>query len=121
MARVTWVSALGPSIPYQDTSCMQVLLCWSKVYTLDHFIICALDSRFAHRKCQDRCNSAVTYPAPSRIQVTEVKLGTEASLGTGRSVITLWDSKAGFSPIFRFYSGCEVEQRGALKNVLEAA
>lgn len=90
---------------------MQVLLCWSKVYTLDHFIICALDSRFVHRKC----------PAPSRIQVPEVKLGTEASLGTGRSVITLWDSKAGFSPIFRFYSGCEVEQRGALKNVLEAA
>ncbi|CAE7414713.1 unnamed protein product [Symbiodinium necroappetens] len=41
---------------------------WVSVYTLDHFIICALDSR---------------------------------------SVITLWDSKAGFSPIFRFYSGCE--------------
>ncbi|CAE7867433.1 unnamed protein product [Symbiodinium microadriaticum] len=41
---------------------------WVSVYTLDHFIICALDSR---------------------------------------SVINLWDSKAGFSPIFRFYSGCE--------------
>ncbi|CAE7461303.1 PRODH [Symbiodinium natans] len=41
---------------------------WVSVYTLDHFILCALDSR---------------------------------------SVVTLWDSKADFSPIFRFYSGCE--------------
>ncbi|CAE7509756.1 unnamed protein product, partial [Symbiodinium pilosum] len=41
---------------------------WVSVEALDHFVLCALDSK---------------------------------------SVITLWDSKAGFSPIFRFYSGCE--------------
>jgi len=41
---------------------------WQSVYTLDHFILCALDSR---------------------------------------SVVTLWDSKENFAPIFRFYCGCE--------------
>ncbi|CAJ1426290.1 unnamed protein product [Effrenium voratum] len=41
---------------------------WQSVYTLDHFILCALDSR---------------------------------------SVVTFWDSKEDFAPIFRFYCGCE--------------
>lgn len=128
-----------------------------KVYTLDHFILCALDSRctattpvgfllsfcdkffffwvldetfsktkdglkeevggdfsFCFRKKQRVRLKVFAWKTKNwklnlrwessiyRTKLRELRLEVD-----GRSVVTLWDSKENFAPIFRFYCGCE--------------
>ncbi len=127
-----------------------------KVYTLDHFILCALDSRLepsvgltifsaifcldweTKTKGEERSWREVFVFFVSKKNKTESdkkqifawktnnwKLDLEFGRASfnrfirkklrqlhlaevdGRSVVTLWDSKENFAPIFRFYCGCE--------------